>query len=109
MDIIIGNDDAFLMCVMEEHLGESRDEPHAIFSPLDWMASGGRLPLYAGTTNVLKVQTCVANEDLSRYKLDQEARDREIVALKSQLKRSLKGQLRYLDVQNEALVYLVLM
>ena len=41
------------------------------------------------------MQTCVANDDLSQCKLDLEARDREIAAL--------KGQLRDLAVQNEAL------
>ena len=76
MDIIIGNDNAFLMCAMEERMGESRDESHAIFIPLGRMASEGRSPLYAGATKVLRVQTCVANDDLSQYKLDLEALDR---------------------------------
>ena len=95
VDIIIGNDNAFLMCTKEERMGESRGEPHAIFTPLGWMASGGRSPLYVRATKVLRVQTCVANDDLSQCKLDLEARDREIAAL--------KGQLRDLAVQNEAL------
>ena len=33
-DVVIGNDNAFLMCTMEERMGESRDEPHAIFTHL---------------------------------------------------------------------------
>ena len=94
VDIIIGNDNAFLMCTMEERMGESRDEPHAMFTPLGWMASGRRSPLYTRATKVLRVQTCVANDDLSQCKLDLKARDREIAAL--------KGQLRNLAVQNEA-------
>ena len=57
------------------------------------MASGGRLPLYARTTKILRVQTCVVNDDLSQCKLDLEARDREIAAL--------PGQLRDLAVQNK--------
>ena len=61
---------------------ESRDEPHAIpIYPLGWIASGGRSPLCARATKVLRAQTCVANNDLSQYKLDLEARDREIAAL----------------------------
>ena len=32
----------FLMTVIEEKRGESRDEPHAIYTPLGWLASGGR-------------------------------------------------------------------
>ena len=95
VDIIIGNDNAFLMCTKEERMEESRDEPHAIFTPLGWMASGGRSSLYARATKVLGEQTCVANDDLSQCKLDLEARDREIAAS--------KGQLRDLAVQNEAL------
>ena len=95
VDIIIGNDNAFLMCAMEERMEEGRDEPHAVFTLLDWMASGGRLPLYAGATKVLRVQTCVANDDLSQRKLDLEARDKKIAAL--------KGQLKDLAVQDEAL------
>ena len=45
------------------------------------MASGGRLTLYAGATKVLRVQKCVANDDLLRYK-PWEVRDSEIAALK---------------------------
>ena len=33
VNIITGNDNAFLMCAMEEREGESQDEPHAIFTP----------------------------------------------------------------------------
>ena len=46
VDIIIGNDNAFLMSAMEERMGESRDESHAIFIPLGRMASEGRSPIY---------------------------------------------------------------
>ena len=63
--------------------------------PLGWMASGGRSPLYARATKVLRVQTCVINDHLSQCKLDLEARNREPA--------SSKGQLRDLAVQNEAL------
>ena len=41
------------------------------------------------------MQTCVANDNLSPYKLDLEASDREIA--------KLKGQLRDLVMQDEAL------
>ena len=64
VDIIIDNGNAFLMCTMEERVGESQNEPHAIFTRLGWMASGRRSPLYAAATKVLRVQTCVANDDL---------------------------------------------
>ena len=59
------------------------------------MASGGKLPLYARDTKVLRVQARVANDNLWQCKLDLEAHDREIAAL--------KGQLWGLAVQNKAL------
>ena len=61
------------------------------------MASGGRWlsPLYASATKIRRVQTCEANDDLSQRKLDLEARDREIAAL--------KDPLWDLALQNEAL------
>ena len=59
------------------------------------MASGGKSPLHVGLLRFLKVRTCVANDDLSQYKLDLEAREKGIFAF--------KGQLRELAVQDEAL------
>ena len=44
-DVIIGNDNAFLMTVIEEKRGESRDEPHAIYIFLGWLISGGKAVL----------------------------------------------------------------
>ena len=38
VDIIIGNDNAFLMCTMEERTGESQDEHLAMFTPwVEWL------------------------------------------------------------------------
>ena len=76
-------------------MGESRGEPHAIFNPLGWMASGGRSLLFARANKVVRVQTCVVNDDLSQCKLDLDARNREIAGL--------KGQLKDLALQNKAL------
>ena len=91
VDIIIGNDHAFLMCTMEQRMGESRGEPRAIITPwVGWLLEEDRPYMPA-----LRVQTCVANDDLSQCKFDLEARDREIAAL--------KDQLRDLAVQNKAL------
>ena len=100
-DTVISNDNAFLMCTVEERMGESRDEPHAVFTPLGWMASGGRLPSYARATKVIRVQTCEANDDLSQYKLDLEARDRKIAAFR-------KVSLRTWLCRTKLWIYLVL-
>ena len=80
MDIIAGNDNAFLMCAMEEYMEENRDKPCGTFNHMGWMASGGRSPSYVGATKVLRVQTCVVNDDLLQNKLELEARGGEIVA-----------------------------
>ena len=53
-----------------------------LYSPPGLDGFAGRSPLYAAATKDLKVQTFVANDDLSQYKLDLEACDRKIAALK---------------------------
>ena len=82
------------MCNGRAH-GQTRDEPHAIFTSLGWMASGSRSLLYSVVVEVLRMQTYVANDDLLQYKFDLEDLDREIAAS--------KGQLRDLAVQDEDL------
>ena len=62
VDLLIGNDNAFLMTVLEERIGESRCEPHAILTPLDWLACGGKSPLKKQNVKVCRVQT---SSDLS--------------------------------------------
>ena len=42
VNLLIGNDNAFLMTVLGEREGVSRREPHAILTPLGWLACGGK-------------------------------------------------------------------
>ena len=87
VDVIIGNDNAFLMTVIEEKRGESRDEPHAIYTPLGWLASGGRAVLSSSVANSKRVCSAVMENDLPfSYSGELEKRDREILHLKDKLK-----------------------
>ena len=45
VDLLIGNDNAFLMTVLEGGVGVSRCVPHAVLTPLGWLACGGKSPL----------------------------------------------------------------
>ena len=42
VDVLIGNDNAHLMCAEQERVGDSLTKPHAILTPLGWLACGGR-------------------------------------------------------------------
>ena len=88
VDLIIGNDNAFLMTVIEEKRGESRDEPHAIYTPLDWLASGDRAVLSGSVANSKRVCSAVMENDLPcSYFGELEKRDRDILHLKDKLRR----------------------
>ena len=58
VDLLIGNDNAFLMSVLEERVRVSRCDPHAILPHLGWLACGGKYPLEKQTVKVCQVQTC---------------------------------------------------
>ena len=45
VDLLIGNDNAFLMTVLVERVGVSRCEAHAVLTPLGCLACGGKSPL----------------------------------------------------------------
>ena len=59
VDLLIGNDNAFLMIVLEERVGASRSDLHAILTPLGWLGCGGRSPLEESPVKVCRVQACV--------------------------------------------------
>ena len=59
VDLLVGNDNAFLMTVLEEREGVSRSDPHAILCPLGWYACGGLSPLQATPVKVCRVHACV--------------------------------------------------
>ena len=56
VDLLIGNDNAFLMTVLEERVGALRSDPHAILTPLGWLGCGGRSPLEESPVKVCRVQ-----------------------------------------------------
>ena len=56
VDILIGNDNACLMTVLEERVGLSRDEPHAVLTPLGWLGCGGGSPLDKKSVKVCRIQ-----------------------------------------------------
>ena len=47
------------MNVLEERLGASRSDPHAILTPLGWLGCGGRSPYKESPVKVCRVQACV--------------------------------------------------
>ena len=86
VDLLIGNDNAFLMTVLEERVGVSRCEPHAVLTPLGWLACGGKSPLEKQNVKVCRVQT---SSDLSsEVLLNQEivSRDEKIKELEQALR-----------------------
>ena len=46
------------MTVLEERVGASRSDPHAILTPLEWLGCGGRNPLEESPVKVCRVQAC---------------------------------------------------
>ena len=59
VDLLIGNDNAFLMTVLEERVVALRSDPNAILAPLRWLGCGGRSPLEESPIKVCRVQACV--------------------------------------------------
>ena len=55
-DLLIGNDNAVLMAVLEEREGLLRSETHAVLIPLDWLACGGMVSLQRPFVKVCRVQ-----------------------------------------------------
>ena len=86
VDLLIGNDNVFLMTVLEERVGVSRCEPHAVLTPLGWLACGRKSPLEKQNVKVCRVQTSF---DLSsEVLLNQEiiSRDEKISELEQALR-----------------------
>ena len=86
VDLLIGNDNAFLMTVLEERVGVSRCEPHAVLTLLGWLVCGGKSPLEEQNVKVCRVQTYF---DLSsEVLLNQEiiSRDEKISELEQALR-----------------------
>ena len=92
VDLPIGNDNAFLMTVLEERVGVSRCEPHAVLTPLGWLACGGKSPLENQNVKVCRVQT---SSDLSSEVL----LNREIVSCDKRIS-ALEQALRDVTLQD---------
>ena len=54
VDLMIGNDNAFLMTVLEERVGASCSDPHGILTPLGWLGCGGRNSLEGSPVKVVE-------------------------------------------------------
>ena len=59
VDLLIGNDNACLMTVLEERVGVSRCDPHAVLTTLGWLACGGVSPLEKESVKVCRVKADV--------------------------------------------------
>ena len=66
------------MAVRHECVGANSVEPHAILSQLGWLASGGKVDLSSCGAKVRRVLLLENVEFNSRYKLELEARDRDL-------------------------------
>ena len=94
VELFIGNDNAFLMPDLEERVGMSHSNPHAILAPLGRPACGGASPLEKGPVKVSRVQSCDLDVDipLSPEIMSRASRDDCI--------RQLEQALRDLNLQN---------
>ena len=63
VDWLSGNNNAFLMTVLEEREGTNIREPHAVLSKIGWYACGGVSPLENAPVKICRVQACVKTVD----------------------------------------------
>ena len=86
VDVLLGNDNAHLMYAKQERMGKSQTDPHALLSPLGWLAFGRKTSLSELPVKVLRANV----EDKQRKTLSlQQAIDRkdaEIAELHSVVK-----------------------
>ena len=75
VDILIGLDNSQLMTVLEERVGEI-DQPHAIMTPLGWIASGGnvRSDTHEVTARKVSVSPIFDDKDLKILELQETIR-----------------------------------
>ena len=78
VDILIGLDNSHLMTALEERTG-AEGEPHAIHTPLGWIASGGKSPFQVSYHSMrLSVHPDVNDTDQKILELQQTIRDLSI-------------------------------
>ena len=81
VNLLIGNDNAFLMTVLEEREGTDVRELHAVLSKIGWYACGDVSPPENTSAKICRVQACVksANDVLdSPFNHDIVSRDNKI-------------------------------
>ena len=86
VDILLGLDNSNLMRVLEERIGEE-GEPHAIQTPIGWVASGGKFsedPVSYRSRRVA-VQRGETNKDQKILELQQTVRDLSLLDEETQL------------------------
>ena len=90
VDVIIGNDNARLMQVVEERNGDIPEEPHAVHTSLGWLACGGKFDFGGNNVRSFRLQTVgEGGEIMSRLKKELWSKDSEIVELREKVRELL--------------------
>ena len=86
VDVLLGNDNAHLMYAKQERMGKSQTDPHALLSPLGWLAFGGKTSLSEVPVKVLRAN--VEDKQSKTLSLQQaiDRKDAEIAELRSVVK-----------------------
>ena len=86
VDVLLGNDNAHLMYAKQERMGKSQTDPHALLSPLGWLAVGGKTSLSEVPVKVLRAN--VEDKQSKTLSLQQaiDRKDAEIAELRSVVK-----------------------
>ena len=86
VDVLLGNDNAHLMYAKQERMGRSQTDPHALLSPLGWLAFGGKTSLSEVPVKVLRAN--VEDKQSKTLSLQQaiDRKDAEIAELRSVVK-----------------------
>ena len=86
VDVLLGNDNAHLMYAKQERMGKSQTDPHALLSPLGWLAFGGKTSLSKVPVKVLRAN--VEDKQSKTLSLQQaiDRKDAEIAELRSVVK-----------------------
>ena len=86
VDVLLGNDNAHLMYAKQERMGKSQTDPHALLSPLGWLAFGGKTSLSEVPVKVLRAN--VEDKQSKTLSLQQaiDRKDAEIAELHSVVK-----------------------
>ena len=94
VDVLLGNDNAYLMYTKQERMGKRQTDPHALLSPLGWLAFGGKTSLSEVPVKVLRAN--VEDKQSKTLSLQQaiDRKDAEIAELRSVVKElSVKDEI----------------